>query len=105
MQNPYMHVVGAPREMKGKGAPRPTISGVLGQTTMEEPYSKSLGGLVRNTKLNTLNRSVYMPAYAVAQNTDHCIVGPAGMTRMPSAHYGQVPYVGQFIDKVGVSLS
>lgn len=105
METPYLHVVGQPHQMQGKGAPRDTMFGVLGRTTMADPYSKTLGGLVRNTMLGNLNRSVYMSASDVRKNTDHSIVGPSGKTRMPSKNYGQVPYAGQFIDKVGKILA
>jgi hypothetical protein len=99
---PYLSLVGMPREMKGKGGPKPTIYGVLGQTTYE-PYSKTLGGLVKHTMDGKLNPGVAMSAHRFPQ-TDHHILGPAGKTRMPSAHYGQVPYVGKFIDRVGPRL-
>jgi hypothetical protein len=88
--------------MAGKGAPKPTIFGVLGQTTYD-PYTRTLGGLVKNTMTGKLNPGVTMPARK-APETDHCIIGAPSKTRMPSAHYGQVPYPGKFIDKVGKAL-
>ena len=102
-ETPYLHLVGMPREMKGKGAPKPTMFGVLGQTTINDPFNKTLGGLVKNTKLDKLNPGIAIKA-SRAPNTDRHIVGPAGKTRMPSAHYGQVPYAGKFIDRVGKAL-
>ena len=91
------------RMMSGAGAPRETLPGVIGATRIE-PVTKTLGGLVVDTKLSPLHSSVYMNASAVRSNTERNIVGPAGMTRMPSAHYGQVPYAGMFIDRVGDKL-
>ena len=89
--------------MAGAGAPRETLPGVIGATRVE-PVSKTLGGLVTDTKLSPLHKSVYMSVSAVRQNTDRNIMGPPGMTRMPSAHYGQVPYAGMFIDRMGDKL-
>ena len=100
---PYLHYVGQPREMAGKGAPKPTIFGVLGQTTYD-PYTRTLGGLVKNTKVDRAPAHEAMPSRRAPQ-TDHHIIGAPGKTRMPSAHYGQVPYPGKFIDKVGKALS
>lgn len=99
---PYLHLVGMPREMAGKGAPKSTIFGVLGQTTYE-PFTRTLGGLVKHTMDGKLNVGTTVSAKRAAQ-TEHHILGPAGKTRMPSAHYGQVPYVGMYIDKVGKRL-
>lgn len=99
---PYLHLVGKPREMAGKGAPKPTIFGVLGQTTYE-PYTRTLGGLVKHTMEGKLGSGVAMSAGRAPQ-TEHRILGAAAKTRLPSAHYGQVPYVGKFIDKVGKVL-
>ena len=100
---PYLHQTAMPREMAGVGAPTPTIYGVLGETKYD-PYTRTLGGLVKHTMDGKLNPGVAMSARRAPQ-TDHHIIGPAGKTRMPSAHYGQVPYVGKFIDKVGPGLS
>jgi hypothetical protein len=88
--------------MKGKGAPRSTIYGVLGRT-VDDSYTRTLGGLVRNTSEGKLNPGTYMKASS-ATNTERHILGKSGKTRMPSAHYGQVPYPGKFIDKVGKAL-
>ena len=99
---PYLHLVGAPRAMAGKGAPQPTMFGVIGKTTID-PYTRTLGGLVKNTKEGKLNPGIAMSARKAPQ-TEHSILGAAGKTRMPSAHYGQVPYVGKFIGKIGKRL-
>jgi hypothetical protein len=99
---PYLHLVGMPREMAGKGAPKPTIYGVIGRTTLD-PFTRTLGGLVKHTMEGKLNPGTAMSARK-APETEHCIIGAPGKTRFPSAHYGQVPYVGKFIDKVGKKL-
>lgn len=90
------------RQMAGKGSPRPTLFGVLGQT-MEDPHSKSLGGLVRNTKASA-------PAPPTMKNskkedkTIHHIAGSPSKTHIPGQHFGQVPYPGQFMVSVGKAL-
>jgi hypothetical protein len=98
--------VGAPRlQMRGLGAPRSTVFGVIGRTQMD-PYQRSLGGLVQETTGNKRLRSgeVHM-VKASMQNTDRRILGPASKTHIPKEHYGQVPYPGVFQSQVGVMVS
>lgn len=102
MPTPYLNESGMPRVMSGNGAPRSTIFGVLGQTTYD-PYTRTLGGLVSNSKTDKASPGTYMRA-SQAHNTERHILGVSGKTKMPSTHYGQVPYPGKFIDKVGAKV-
>ena len=104
--NPYLHVVGRKIEMKGKGAPKETVSGVIGHTEMS-PLSKSLGGLVVNTTAGA-SRAEKGVAHHVSShpkvNTDRHIVGHAAKTHVPGAHYGMVPYPGLYMSEKGHEL-
>ena len=101
-KDPYMSVDVPTRQMAGKGAPKPTLFGVLGHT-MEDPHSKSLGGLVRNTKADA-------PVPPTTKNsmkedkTVHCIAGRPSKTHIPGQHFGQVPYPGFYMASVGKAL-
>lgn len=99
---PYLSVDVPTREMKGKGSPRPTLFGVLGHT-IEDSSSKSLGGLVRNTKVSgpvppTTKNSVK------EDNTVHKIAGSPSKTPVPGVHYGMVPFAGHYRSAVGAAL-
>ena len=99
MKTPYLEVVGMPREMRGTGAPRQTVFGVLGHTK-ESPKMKSLGGLVHHAP------SAEVPAGTVDRHpqlahTERGITGPAAKTHIPKAHYGQVLYPGRFAYHAG----
>lgn len=101
-ENPYLNVTGRRFEMKGKGAPRETVSGVLGKTKYD-PYMKSLGGLVSDTKLMGP-----MPKVAVSNkdvmNTDRKIIGPAPKTHVSGMHYGQILFSGPYMGDLGKRL-
>ena len=98
----YLRVVDMPRRMKGKGAPKQTVFGVLGMTK-EEPMSKSLGGLVKeSTKVSA--PKVSMAASKEKKNTDRHIIGAPAKTHIPGSHMGQVPYAGAYMSHVGSSL-
>jgi hypothetical protein len=101
--NPYLHVVGEPREMKGKGAPRSTVFGVLGHTEMS-PLSKSLGGLVKDSKVGKLQKGTVIKHPDGHMNSDRHIVGPASKTHIPGSHFGMVPYPGHYMSAKGASL-
>jgi len=100
----YLSVVDEPRMMKGKGAPRSTVFGVLGRTK-ETGYMRSLGGLVQKT---THGRTpAHMPekeAMRRGLQTERDILGPASKTHYPRAHFAQIPYVGQFASHLGPEL-
>lgn len=98
----YLKIVDMPRRMRGEGAPRQTVFGVLGKT-MESPMMKSLGGLVQeSTKVSA--PKVAMKASSEKKNTDHHIIGKAAKTHIPGAHMGQVPYAGQYMSHLGSRL-
>jgi len=106
-KNPYVHMIATPsRNMKGKGAPRSTVFGVLGQTKMD-PYNRSLGGLVEETtgskrvKKGELERI----GHPSGPLTEKGAVGIVPKTHIPGAHYAQVPYAGQYMAHVGKELS
>jgi len=99
---PYLHVVDEPRVMKGKGAPRQTVFGVMGHTK-DDSEMKTLGGLVRSTK------SAPIPKGEVIGNpkrlmTERHITGPASKTHISGEHYGQVPYPGRYMGDAGERL-
>ena len=98
----YLKIVDMPRRMEGKGAPKQTIFGVIGRT-MEDPMTKSLGGLVQeSTKVSA--PKVSEAASSVKKNTERHIIGHAAKTHIPGVHQGQVPYAGQFMSHVGSRL-
>ena len=101
-EDPYLHVIDQPRMMRGKGAPRSTVFGVLGRT-VESPYAKSLGGLVADSKV-----SAPVPRASLHKNsrmtTERHITGPAAKTHISGAHFGQVPYPGRYMGPKGAEL-
>ena len=102
-EQPYLHVVDEPRVMRGKGAPRSTVFGVIGRTKID-PFTKTLGGLVVESTKGVRPEKVSMKASAVPKNTDRKIVGAAAKTKIPGAHMGQVPYAGKYMSDVGERL-
>lgn len=104
----YLEVVDSPRMMKGKGAPRSTIFGVLGRTTAEySSMSKSLGGLVNKTTGGKVKKGVVeseKKAERRTGNTEHSILGAKSKTAIPGVHQGQVPYAGAYMKDVGARL-
>lgn len=91
-----------PREMRGEGAPRPTIPGVLGETK-ESGKMKSLGGLVEHAP------SAPVPKGTVTKHSEHIetdrhICGQPAKTKIPGQHYGQVPYAGKYMSDKGHRL-
>jgi hypothetical protein len=103
-KTPYLKSSHPVRQMSGKGAPRETIFGVIGDTK-EDPLMRSLGGLVHNTKLSApMGKGTTMKA-SVAHNTERHIIGHASKTPMPGEHMGQVPYPGMYQSAVGARLS
>ena len=81
-------------KMKGRGAPRNTVFGVIGDTMNEASYNRSLGGLVKDTKTGGGNKSGTM-----MKSLDK-----PSKTKIPGAHYAQVPYPGRFMAVVGKAL-
>ena len=99
-ETPYLHVVDMPRMMGGAGAPRSTVFGVLGRTGMD-PMTKSLGGLVGNTKASG---PVPPTMSGKKVKTERKITGTPSKTHIPGEHYGQVPYVGKYMSDLGSRL-
>lgn len=101
-RTPYLHSDVPTRQMAGKGAPRPTVFGVLGHT-MEDPHSKSLGGLVKNSKASAPPPPTSKDSKK-SDHTEHKIAGSPSKTPIPGAHMGQVPYAGVYMSALGNPL-
>jgi hypothetical protein len=101
---PYLHVVDQPRMMRGEGAPRSTVFGVLGRTK-ERSMMRSLGGLVENSKASApVPKGGNILQSRPREVTERHIVGPPSKTHIPGAHYSMVPYPGKFMAHVGERL-
>ena len=97
MPHQFVKKIPAIRQMKGKGAPVPTLPGVIG-AMMEDSYQRSLGGLIVDTKdlgpvPSDLSRPFRTERGAV------CVTAPA--TKMSGQHYGQIPYPGAYAGHLG----
>jgi hypothetical protein len=79
--------------MKGKGAPRDTLFGVIGKTK-EDSSMRSLGGLMITTTKGASPADVAMKSKS-----------PAPKTHIPKQHYGQIPYAGKFMSELGKEVS
>ena len=80
-------------KMKGRGAPRNTVFGVIGDSMNEASYNRSLGGLVKDTKVGASKSGTIMKS-----------LDRPSKTKIPGAHYAQVPYPGRFMAVVGKAL-
>lgn len=101
-QTPYLEVVDEPRMMRGEGAPRSTVFGVLGRTK-ESGKMKSLGGLVHRAPTEKVPKGT-VEHHAKLLMTERHVTGPASKTRICGEHYGQVPYPGAFMAHLGHRL-
>ena len=99
---PYLAVVDQPRVMKGTGAPRQMVFGVLGHTK-ETGKTRVLGGLVQHTPDAPIGKGT-VDSHPKLCHTERHITGPASKTHVPGAHYGQVPYPGLYRSMLGKSL-
>ena len=99
MHDSYLKVVDMPREMRGEGAPRQMVFGVLGHTK-ESSKMKSLGGLVHERPSAKVRKGT-VEHHSQHVRTERHITGPAAKTHIPGAHFGMVPYAGQFMAHVG----
>lgn len=90
-------------DMHGKGSPRDSIPGLIGATKYD-PFAKSLGGLVRDSKVHGGNKPVMSEKAAEKHNTERHILGPASKTKTPGAHFGQILYPGHFASVLGSRL-
>jgi len=88
------------RLMSGLGSARPTIFGVIGKTTTDA-YTKSLGGLVTDTKTNNYSKDPTFKSSGI--QTENCILGP-NRSAVAKQHYGQVPYAGRFFKALGAKV-
>ena len=84
------------KQMAGKGAPKQSIFGVIGKTKTDT-YTKSLGGLVTDTKVNHYKDPAFNPK---GMNTEYGILGP-NATKISGHHFGMVPYEGRFMARLG----
>jgi hypothetical protein len=99
---PYLKVVDMPRVMSGKGAPRPTLFGVIGKTNYE-PDNKVLGGLVTST-IDRMPKKVTFKEPKGMHSDRGASTGKKSATCIPGQHYGQVPYQGKFMSTLGSRL-
>jgi hypothetical protein len=83
-------------QMAGKGAPRQSIFGVIGKTKVDS-YTKSLGGLVTDTKIHSYRDPSFKPT---GYNTENGILGH-NASAVAKTHYSQVPYAGRYMVKQG----
>jgi len=97
---PYMAVVDEPHLMSG--GPMPTVFGVLGAVKRDAP-TRTLGGLIQTARPDAPAPPV-MKESKMATNTSRKILGPPSKTVVPGAHFGQVPYPGQYMSKLGPKL-
>ena len=84
-----------------KGGPKDTLFGLIG-TSQGYSNVKSLGGLVADGKPSAPKPSA-LNKEKVADMTERHI-GGKNATKIPGAHFGQVPYAGPFMKKVGVKV-
>tara|TARA_R110000822_G_scaffold136618_1_gene274141 strand:+ start:268 stop:567 length:300 start_codon:yes stop_codon:yes gene_type:complete len=84
------------RLMSGLGSAQPSIFGVLGKTH-QDSYTKSLGGLISNTKLSAYKDPSFHPS---GYNTENGLLGK-NATHIAKEHYGQVPYAGKYMGRLG----
>lgn len=98
---PYLSVVDEPRVMKGKGAPRSTVFGVLGHTK-ETGMTRTLGGLVQNSASASIQKGTLKKPGPI--HTERGITGPAAKTHISGLHHGMTPYPGAFMAHAGQSL-
>lgn len=100
----YVRFIPTPsREMAGKGAPRSTTFGVMHQTK-NDPFSKSLGGLVHDTKDLSPEKPGTIRKADHKIETERDILGNIGKTQVAKNSYGQVPYAGKYMTERGERL-
>lgn len=101
-KSPYIRYVDTPsRNMRGEGAPRSTVFGVMGKTKMS-PYQKSLGGLVERTADNRVQPGTVHKGHGMMTERD--ILGNVSKTHVNGKHFGQVLYAGVHMGHLGKEL-
>lgn len=104
-KSPFIEFAPNPdRRMAGKGAPESTVFGVIGRTKLSSE-SRSLGGLVKETKASAAIQPGTLVHDTKLANTERHVIGPAPKTHIPGTHYGQVPYAGEYMSKKGAPVS
>lgn len=91
----YMNVVDGKYMMKS--GPENTLFGLIG-ATKNYTLVRSLGGIVEHTPDGPKPSGVKKEK--VADKTERHI-GGKNATKLPGAHFGQVPYPGLYMKKVG----
>ena len=102
-RNPYVKIIPAARRMAGKAAPKETVFGVLGHTK-DSPYSRSLGGLVKETTGGKRVKKGEIERVSGGMMTERGAVSVAPKTKIAGSHHGQVPYPGQYMGHQGAEL-
>jgi hypothetical protein len=105
-RDPYLAVQNPRMMMKGKDAPRSTVFGALGIGGGAGAFvgggSKALGGLVADTKTKAKAKDMTV-SDKHAYKMEHGHYGKDA-TKIPAAHWGQVPYAGFYMGAVGKRL-
>jgi len=91
----YMNVVDGKFAMKS--GVKDTLFGLIG-ATQNYRVDRSLGGLVQHTADGSVPSG--LKREKVADRTERSI-GGKNATKLPGAHFGQVPYPGMFMKKLG----
>jgi hypothetical protein len=99
----YMKVNEGQFEMAGVGAPRDTLFGLIGATKGAVESTKTLGGLVADTKASAGIPSG-LKETGGKDPTEHKIAGRKNATKISGAHFGQVPYAGRYMADKGQKL-
>lgn len=101
-KSPFVKFVDTPsRNMRGQGAPKSTVFGVLGMTK-ESPYMKSLGGLVRRAPTKAIPKGTIEKEAGMM--SERGAVGMVPRTHIPGQHHGMVPYAGEYMSHLGKEL-
>jgi hypothetical protein len=105
-RDPYLAVQNPKMMMAGKDAPRSTVFGALGIGGGAGAFvgggSKSLGGLVRDTKTKAKAKDMVV-SDKHAYKMEHGRYGK-NATHVPAAHWGMVPYPGFYRSALGAKV-
>jgi hypothetical protein len=98
MPHKKLEKIPAIRQMGGKGAPMPLIPGVIG-ATMQDSYSRSLGGLIVDTK--DLGPTPETHSSSKFNTEKGAVMHKAPATHISGQHYGQILYPGAHMGHLG----